>query len=57
MVSLRCAGCWKVQSLEQMSHSLNFLKGIICGILWGVLMGVTKRDTRSLDCSSDEVLS
>ena len=40
-----------------MSHSLNFLKGIICGILWGVLMGVTKRDTRSLDCSSDEVLS
>ena len=37
-----------------MIYSLNSLKGVIRGLYWGII-GVTKRDTRSLDFSSNEV--
>ena len=36
-------------SVSNMSHSLNSLKGVIQEIIWGTTIGVIKGDTRSVD--------
>ena len=39
-----------------MSYSLNSVKGIILGLVLGKILGLLKRDIRSLDYTSYEVL-
>ena len=41
--------------LNEMSYSLNSLKGVMWGIIWGTIILVIKGDTWSSDCSSHVV--